>query len=186
MKDFKIALKTFLLLSFITGVAYPALISAYALTFVSNPAHGSLIRKESKIRGSELLSQKFTRLDYFWSRPSAADYSTSPSGASNQGPTSDALKKQVQERIKILSEVSKENEGPIPQDLLFASGSGLDPHISPQAAIFQAARIAKARNLDLSVVKNKIVQMTEHRQFGILGEPRVNVLKLNLALDDLN
>lgn len=185
MKDFKIGLKIFLALSVVTGIIYPAFISAYSFFFVSYKAHGSLLERENKIIGSELLAQKFTKPEYFWGRPSAIDYNSGASGASNLGPTSKALKKQVAERTKILNETQIENQGSIPQDLLFTSGSGLDPHISPEAALFQAQRVAKARNLDLSIVQSKITQMTEKQQFGILGEPRVNVLKLNLALDEM-
>lgn len=185
MKEFKTGLKIFLVLTVITGIAYPAFVSAYSWFFVRQKAHGSLLEKENKIIGSELLAQKFTKPEYFWSRPSTVDYNPTSSGASNQGPTSDALKKQVEERTKILTGEHTDNQESIPQDLLFASGSGLDPHISPEAALFQAQRVAKARNLDLSIVQSKISQMTEKRQFGILGEPRVNVLKLNLALDEM-
>ena len=185
MKDLKTALKIFLLLSFVTGVAYPALITAYSFLIVSHKSRGSFIEKEGKILGSELIAQKFTRSEYFWSRPSAVEYNSGSSGASNQGPTSEALKKQVEERIKAIKQVDPNNPGSVPQDLLFASASGLDPHISPEAALFQASRVAKARHLDLNIVHNKISEMTEKRQFGILGEPRVNVLKLNLALDQM-
>lgn len=185
MKEFKIGLKIFFVLTVLTGIVYPAIISAYAFFFVGQKAHGSLLEKNNQTIGSELLAQKFTKPGYFWSRPSAIDYNPASSGASNQGPTSDALKKQVEERTQILKQAQGDAEGSIPQDLLFASGSGLDPHISPEAALFQASRVAKARNLDLSIVQSKISQMTEKRQFGILGEPRVNVLKLNLALDEM-
>jgi potassium-transporting ATPase KdpC subunit len=183
MKDFRIGLKIFLLLSVVTGIAYPSLITAYSFLVVSPQAYGSLIEQNQKIKGSELLSQNFTRAEYFWSRPSAIEHNPSSSGASNQGPTSETLKKQIADRIKSLKQMHPENQDDIPQDLLFASGSGLDPHISPEAAFFQASRVAKARNLDLAILRSKISEMTENRQFGILGEPRVNVLKLNLALD---
>ncbi len=171
MKDFKVALKVLLSLSVVTGIVYPALITAYAAFVVKDE--------------SQLIGQKFAKPEYFWGRPSAIDYNPSSSGASNQGPTSEALKKLVQERAQALKASHPKNQGEIPQDLLFASGSGLDPHISQEAAIYQASRVAKARNLDLAIVQSMISQMTEKRQFGMLGEPRVHVLKLNLALDKL-
>lgn len=174
MKDFKVALKMLLALTLLTGVIYPAFITAYSML---------VIKDKPLENGSELLGQKFTQTKYFWGRPSANDYNPSSSGASNQGPTSEILKKQVDERAQALKAIHPENQGDIPQDLLFASGSGLDPHISPDAAYYQAPRVAKARSLNLSIVQSMISQMTEKRQFGILGEPRVNVLKLNLALD---
>lgn len=185
MKDIKIGIKMFLLLTMLTGVVYPVFISAYAFLVTNDKAHGSLLAIDNKVVGSALIAQKFTRPEYFWSRPSAIDYNPSSSGASNQGPTSDNLKKLVDDRAKFLSAEQNVDFAAIPQDLLFASGSGLDPHISPEAALFQAKRVAKARNLDLNIVQGVIEQMTEGRQFGILGEPRLNVLKLNLALGDL-
>lgn len=185
MKEFLTGLKMLLMLTVLTGILYPGLISAYSYLVVKDKAHGSLIEKENKIIGSELLAQKFTKPEYFWNRPSAIDYNPSSSGASNQGPTSEILKKQVEERSQALKAAYPEYDGKVPQDLLFASGSGLDPHISPEAALYQAARISKARNLDINSVHSLVAQMTEKRQFGILGEPRVNVLKLNLALDQI-
>lgn len=183
MKDFIVGLKVFVVLSLITGVLYPGFISAYATLVASAKAQGSFISKEGTIRGSELIAQKFTQDKYFFSRPSAIDYDSRTSGASNQGPTSDTLKNQVAERVAILKAANPEATQSIPQDLLYASGSGLDPHISPEAAQYQAAKVAKARNMDLKTVMGLVNSMTEKPQFGILGEPRVNVLKLNLALD---
>lgn len=185
MNDFKIGLKVFIVLTFFTGVLYPGLISAYSYLVVKDKAHGSLIVKDGKLVGSDLLGQKFSRPEYFWGRPSAIDYNPTSSGASNQGPTSEALKKQVDERVITLKNANPDAAQPVSQDLIFASGSGLDPHISIEAAGYQAKRVAKARNLDLTVVMEAIGRVKEGRQFGILGEPRVNVLRLNLALDDL-
>ena len=185
MKDFLISLKMILVLTFVTGVLYPGLLSVYALLFANEQAHGNILRKNEQIIGSRLLAQKFTRAEYFWSRPSAIDYNPSSSGASNQGPTSEALKKHVEERASILKAAHPESQVKIPQDLLFASGSGLDPHISPEAALFQSARVAKARNLEIADIRGLVAQMTEKPQWGILGEPRVNVLRLNLALDQI-
>lgn len=186
MKDLFIGLKLFLVLCLITGVLYPALVSVYAWAFVFDKAHGSLISREGQVVGSELLAQKFSQDKYFLSRPSAIDYDSRTSGASNQGPTSDILKNQLVERRSALNNFATENSRPIPDDLISASGSGLDPHISPQAAQFQAAKIAKARNMDLDSVMDLVMRMTEKPQFGILGEARVNVLKLNLELDKIN
>ena len=174
-----------LVFTVVTGILYPALITVYSFVLANKQAHGNLLQRNEQIIGSELLAQKFTRPEYFWSRPSAIDYNSSSSGATNLGPTSDALKKQVDERITALKTANPEQAGKIPQDLLFASGSGLDPHISPEGALFQSKRVAKARNLDLAQIHGLIAQMTEKPQFGILGESRVNVLKLNLALDQL-
>lgn len=184
MKELLTGLKMLLALTILTGLLYPGLISAYSMLFVKGKAYGSLLQKQNKVIGSELLAQKFTKPEYFWSRPSAIDYNPNSSGASNQGPTSEALKNQVNERLQALNSAHPNQTGKVPQDLLFSSGSGLDPHISPEAALYQANRVSKARSLDLSTVSGLIAQMTETRQFGILGEPRVNVLKLNLALDE--
>ena len=183
MKDFIVGLKIFVVLSLITGVLYPGFISAYATLVVTAKAQGSLVAKDGKVVGSELIAQKFTQDKYFASRPSAIDYDSRTSGAGNQGPTSDTLKTQVSERVAALKTANPDATESIPQDLLFASGSGLDPHISPEAAKYQAAKVAKARNMDLAIVMGLVNSMTEKPQFGILGEPRVNVLKLNLALD---
>lgn len=175
-----------LALTVVTGILYPGLISIYSVLLIKDKAQGSLLMQKEQIIGSELLAQKFAQTRYFWNRPSSIDYNPSSSGASNQGPTSEALKKQVEDRTKLLKEAHSENHNAIPQDLLFASGSGLDPHISPEAAQYQALRIAKVRKLSLNSVLSLIAQMTEKPQFGILGESRVNVLKLNLTLDRIN
>lgn len=175
MKNLKVGLKIFLVMTFLTGVVYPLLIWGYSLAFVKEKALGSYIQNQEKIVGSRLIGQKFTQARYFYGRPSAVDYNPAASGGSNLGPTSADLKKAVDERLQ---------DG-IPADLIFASGSGLDPHISLDAALFQAGKVAKARDLDISTVRNLIKELTESPQFGILGETRINVLHLNVALDRL-
>jgi K+-transporting ATPase ATPase C chain len=152
-------------------------------------ANGSLVKEGGKIIGSELIGQKFDSSIYFWSRPSAIDYNPIPSGASNLGPTSDKLKKQVAERRKLFAtNNSIADTSAIPKEMIFASASGLDPHISPEAALLQLNRVAIARNLN-ETQKQKIEQLiknnTEEPQFFLFGEPRINVFKLNLALDSI-
>ncbi|MBC7458021.1 MAG: potassium-transporting ATPase subunit KdpC [Bdellovibrionaceae bacterium] len=175
MKNLKIGLKIFFVMTFITGIVYPLLIWSYSLVFVKEKSVGSYVSHQDKIVGSELIGQKFTQAKYFYGRPSAPDYNATASSGSNLGPTSSDLKKQVSERIQ---------DG-IPPDLIFASGSGLDPHISLEAALFQTKKVAEARGLDVSTVRNLINELTEAPQYGILGETRINVLQLNLALDRL-
>jgi len=185
MRIIKQALKLFLVLTVITGVVYPLLITAVGNIVFPRQSNGSLMKIDSKIVGSALIGQKFTENKYFWPRPSAVDYNPLPSGGSNQGMTSELLNAAIRERKKLLIE-SNPGAGEPPADLLLASGSGLDPHISPEAAIYQIERIARARQLDnkqkkslTNIVQNHIEQF----QLGILGRPRVNVLILNIALD---
>ena len=169
-------LKVFALLSVLLGVIYPALITLTAQSLFNDKANGSLLRQGDKIVGSSLIAQKFQSDRYFWPRPSASDFGAVPSGASNQGPTSKALKAAMMDR---------QTKG-MAGELLFASGSGLDPHISVDAAIGQIPRIVQARQLgDTGVARlNELIQNSvERRDLGILGEERINVLSLNLALD---
>jgi K+-transporting ATPase ATPase C chain len=190
MKTTIIALKIFLFFTILTGIVYPLLMTGVAHLCFPYKANGSLILKDGKIIGSELIGQKFDSSIYFWSRPSAIGYNPVPSGASNYGPTSDTLKKQVTaRRIFFAAENSITDLTVIPSEMVFASASGLDPHISSQAALLQVERITKARNLD-SNQKQKlgkiIIDLTEQPQFLVLGEKRINVLLLNLELDKLS
>lgn len=188
MRNFLNNLKMFLWLSFITGIVYPLLITGLAQLILKPQAEGNFILKKNKVIGSSLIGQKFESNHYFWGRPSAVDYNPLPSGGSNFGPTSMALKTAVEERKQKIEKWSKKMS--IPSELLFASGSGLDPHITPKTALFQVDRIVQARAVHSQnakeVITNLISKFTEPRTFGFLGEPRVNVLKLNLALDELH
>jgi potassium-transporting ATPase KdpC subunit len=183
--DLRRALLLFLVLTVITGVAYPALVTGIA-RLMPGPAEGSPLLREGKAVGSTLIGQPFSDPKYFWGRPSATspqpDNALSSSG-SNLGPTNPALVDAVKERIAALHAADPDNKGPVPADLVTTSASGLDPHISPAAAEFQVERVARHRKLDPGKVRALVAAHTEDRQFGILGEPRVNVLLLNLALD---
>ncbi len=189
MRLFTQALRLFLVLTLLTGVIYPAIVTAAAQLFFNHQANGSLVINNGKLIGSELLAQKFQEERYFWPRPSAADFSTAPSGSSNFGPTSSALKEAVLKRAETFRKANHlSKEAVLPSDVVFASGSGLDPHISPEAARLQADRIAKARKLDEGKRQTlyKLIDLyTEAPQFGVFGEPRVNVFRLNLAADSL-
>lgn len=171
----------------LTGVIYPLAMTGIAQLAYPSKANGSMISKDGKVIGSELIGQKFDSIIYFSSRPSAIGYNPMPSGASNYGPTSDNLRNLVaSRRLTFATLNSVKDVSVIPYDMLFASGSGLDPHISPEAAIMQVDRISKARNLS-QAQKEKlsatIRDLTEPPQFFFLGEPRINVLKLNMNLD---
>ncbi len=188
MKSIWMALKVFAATAILTGIIYPLLITAVSQLAFNKQANGSLITNSGSLEGSELIAQKFDQGRYFWSRPSAVDYNTLSSGGSNLSATSKQLKDQITERVKtILKANPTKKTSEIPSDLLYASGSGLDPHISPAAALFQIDRILKARMLDISK-KADIIEliniMTENRDLKLFGEQRINVLKLNLALDD--
>lgn len=176
MKTLLQSLRALLVLTLLTGVVYPLLVTGVAQLAFPKQANGSLAHEGATIVGSELLAQKFEQPRYFRPRPSAAGYATLPSGASNLGPTSAALAKNVADRRQQWGQEA-------PADLLTASGSGLDPHVSPEAALVQAPRVAEARGLPLERVTALIAQQTEPPQLGFLGEPRVNILTLNRALD---
>jgi K+-transporting ATPase ATPase C chain len=186
IKHIKPALLMLLFFTALTGIAYPLTVTLIAQTVFPNQANGSLLGSGEQPLGSELIGQAFSRPEYFWGRPSATSpvpYNGGASGGSNQGPTNPALIDAVQARIKALRDADPINTQPVPVDLVTASASGLDPHISPAAAAYQISRVAKARHLSLDSVLDLVERYTETRQWGILGEPRVNVLKLNLALD---
>ena len=180
------ALMILLLLTLVTGVAYPLLVTGIAQAVFPSQAQGSLIVKDGKVVGSRLIGQPFDDPKYFWSRPSAtspfADNAGSSTG-SNLSPTNPDLVKAVQGRVDALRAADPANTAPVPVDLVTASGSGLDPHISPAAALYQVARVARVRKLDPEAVRQLVERHTEGRSLGFLGEPRVNVLALNLALD---
>ena len=180
------AIVSLVLLSVITGLAYPAVITGIAQLAFARRANGSLIVKDGKVVGSSLIGQPFDDPKYFWGRPSATSpfpYNAAASSGSNQGPTNPDFIKAVQGRVDALRAADPGNTSPVPVDLVTASGSGLDPHISPAAALYQVRRVAKARGLDETKIRQLVEQHTEGRQLGFLGEPRVNVLALNLALD---
>lgn len=184
-----LALKFLLVMTILSGVIYPFLMTGVAQLAFPSKANGSLIKKDGKIIGSELIGQKFDSIIYFWDRPSAVDYNPIPSGASNFGPTSEKLKKQVSERRLLFAKNNSiKDTSAIPKEMIFASASGLDPHISPEAALLQVNRIAIARHFNDNQ-KEKLLKdikdMTEAPQYLLLGEKRINVLMLNLELDKI-
>ena len=178
----------FAALTVVTGIVYPAVVTAIGQAVFPHQANGSLIEKDAKAVGSELIGQQFDAPGYFWGRLSATSpnpYNAQNSGGSNLGPTNPALADEVKGRLSALHDADPTNTLPVPVDLVTSSGSGLDPDISPAAAAYQAARVAKARGLTADQVGTLIADNTSERQWGVFGEPRVNVLKLNLALDGL-
>lgn len=195
LRDLRAAAALLLVLSVVTGLAYPLVVTGIAQVAFPGRANGSLIesggravRDGARAVGSELIGQPFADARHFWSRPSATSpypYNASASGGSNLGPLNPALTDAVSARIKALRDADPGNTAAVPADLVTASASGLDPHISPAAAEYQLGRVARARGLDAQAVRAMVAQATEGRQFGFLGEARVNVLRLNLALDAL-
>jgi potassium-transporting ATPase KdpC subunit len=196
LRQIRPALVLLVLMTGLTGIAYPLFMTGVAQVLFPQEAAGSLIEKDGKVVGSELIGQNFTDDKYFHGRPSAttdtdpndatktvpAPYNAGNSGGSNAGPTSKSLIERVQGDVETLK---KEKDGPIPVDMVTTSGSGLDPHITPANAEFQVPRVSKARGLSEDKVRQLVAKNTEGRVIGIFGEPRVNVLKLNLALDAL-
>ena len=183
------ALAVFAALSVVTGLAYPFLTTGIATAVFPHQAAGSLIERDGKVVGSEWIGQSFTSPRYFWGRPSATapmPYNAAASGGSNLGPRNPALAQAIQARIAALKAADPDNAAPVPVDLVTASGSGLDPHISPAAAAYQAGRVARARNLPRAEVDALVQAHTDRPPLGVLGEPVVNVLMLNLALDKLD
>jgi len=187
LKHLKPAFLMLLVLTALTGVAYPLAVTGLSQVLFPSQANGSLILDgQGKPQGSKLIGQAFADPGHFWGRPSAtAPYpnNAAASSGSNLGPTNPALLDAVNSRIQALKDADPGNAKAIPVDLLTASGSGLDPHISPAAADYQTSRVAKARKMDAGKLRALVRQHTEARQWGLLGEPRVNVLALNLALD---
>jgi K+-transporting ATPase ATPase C chain len=182
---FRSALTLLLLLTLLTGVAYPLVVTGAAQALFPHQANGSLIRVGDAVVGSELIGQPFDGPQYFWSRPSATSpaYNGGASGGSNLGPSNPALHEAVAGRVDTLKKADPSASPTVPVDLVTTSGSGLDPHITPAAAWFQVSRVAQARGLPEARVRALVEAHVEARTLGLLGEPRVNVLRLNLALD---
>jgi K+-transporting ATPase ATPase C chain len=186
MKQLLIALKATLVLTLLTGVMYPLLVTGLAKALFRDKADGSLIQAHGRTVGSELIGQRFTKPEYFHGRPSAAGndgYDGLSSGGSNLGPTSQKLADRVTADVKAFRAENPAFSGAVPGDAVTASGSGLDPHLSPEAVDAQVERVAAARGMTAEALRQLVAANTEDRQMGVLGEPRVNVLKLNLAVD---
>jgi K+-transporting ATPase ATPase C chain len=185
-RHLKTATILYLALTVVTGVLYPLGVTAIAQIAMPARANGSLIARDGRMVGSTLIGQPFSSPGYFWSRPSATGpmpYNAAASSGSNLGPTNPALEEAVRESIAALRAADPGNQAPVPVDLVTASGSGLDPHISPAAAAFQVTRVARERGMDPARLRALVAEHTEGRSFWLLGERRVNVLTLNLALD---
>ena len=186
LKNIRTAIITLALFTILTGLFYPLAVTGIAQLVFPHKANGSLVDKDGKAIGSELIGQPFSDPKYFWSRLSATGpfaYNASASAGSNYGPINQAYLDGVKKRILDLKAVDSLNTQPVPADLVTASGSGLDPHISVASALYQLPRVARIRSLNQNQVRSLVIQFTEGRQLGFLGESRVNVLKLNLALD---
>lgn len=186
MSELRPASISFLLLTVLTGVVYPLVVTGVGQALFADQANGSLIRSGDRLIGSQLIGQPFSGPEYFFGRPSATGpqpYNGAASSGSNQGPTNPALAAAVTDRVAALRALDPGNAAPLPVDLVTASASGLDPHISPAAAEYQVPRVARARNRPETEIRTLVEQATQGRTLGLLGEPRVNVLQLNLALD---
>ncbi|MGA9121243.1 MAG: potassium-transporting ATPase subunit KdpC [Bacteroidota bacterium] len=187
LKQLRISILTLLCFTVITGLLYPFLMTGVAQIIFPDKANGSLIRKNRRVVGSELIGQEFSNPKYFWGRLSATSpnaYNAAASSGSNYGPLNPALSDAAKKRVQDLRAVDSLNAMPIPVDLVTASGSGLDPHISVAAALYQMERVARYRHAQVGQVRALVDRFTEGRTFGFLGEAHVNVLELNLALDD--
>src|SRR5262249_14147458 len=184
-KELRAAILMLLVMTVLTGVAYPLVMTGIAQIAFHHKVNGSLIVERDKVLGSELIGQPFDDPKYFWSRPSATapPYNAGSSLGSNLAVSNQTQIDNIAQRVKTLRESDPGNQTPIPQDLVTASGSGLDPHISAAAAQWQIPRVARVRRMDLAAVSKLVKDATQDRQFGILGEPVVNVLQLNRALD---
>ncbi len=188
LRTFKDALLMLVALTVVTGVVYPLIVTGIAQGVFPSQANGSLIERDGEVVGSALIGQPFSDPKYFWSRASATSpmpYNAGASSGSNQGPLNPALADAVKGRVAALRSADPDNKVPVPVDLVTTSSSGLDPHITPAAADYQVARVAKVRGIDPAKVRALVAEHSEGRQLGFLGEPRVTVLKLNLALDAL-
>ena len=188
MPMLKPAILLFILLGIILGLCYPLLMTGVGQVTMPNQANGSLIEKEGQLVGSALIGQQFDQPQYIWTRPSAAGdgYDATQSSGSNLGPLNPELASNVEAQVQKLKAADPQNKAPIPLDLVTMSGSGLDPHISPAAAKWQANRVARVRGISVEQVQKAIDDNTDSKQFNILGEPRVNVLAVNLALDSIS
>jgi potassium-transporting ATPase KdpC subunit len=188
LKSLRTSVITIVLFTVLTGFIYPLIVTGISQIIFPGRANGSMITKGERAIGSELIGQPFSSPKYFWSRPSATTpyaYNAAASTGSNYGPLNPALLDATGKRVKELRDADPQNSNPVPVDLVTASGSGLDPHISVAAALYQVPRVARSRSVSEGVVKSLVNQHTEGRTLGILGEPRVNVLKLNIALDEM-
>jgi len=185
-KHIRAALVLVVVMTAITGLAYPALVTGLATALFPWQASGSLVERDGKVVGAALIGQPFTQPGYFWGRPSAAGqgYDAANSGASNLAPSSKKLAEEVAVRAEALRRADPEQSGPAPADLVTASASGLDPHITPEAAAWQVKRVAAHRHAPVEEVRQLVAAHTQGRELGVLGEPRVNVLRLNMALDE--
>ncbi|WP_296207006.1 potassium-transporting ATPase subunit KdpC [Psychrobacter sp. UBA3480] len=188
MPMLKPAILLFILLGIILGLCYPLLMTGVGQVTMPNQANGSLIEKEGQLVGSALIGQQFDQPQYIWTRPSAAGdgYDATQSSGSNLGPLNPELTSNVEAQVQKLKAADPQNKAPIPIDLVTMSGSGLDPHISPAAAQWQANRVANIRGISAEQVQKAIDDNTDSKQFNIFGEPRVNVLAVNLALDQIS
>jgi len=184
MKDLVTAVRVFAILTVILGIGYPLAVWGIGQAVFRNQANGSFIVRQGELVGSRLIGQGFDDPRYFWGRPSGAGYDAAASSGANLGPTNPALLEGVQNRVEELRDSDPGNMAPVPTELVTASGSGLDPHISPRAAEFQVPRVARLRHMAQDDVRRLVRQYTETPDLGILGEARVNVLELNLALDE--